>query len=79
MGYVNPRYHRRSRSAGARVLNHKPLNQIPTGTIFQPKYPKKTKHAVHLGTGDLEKCDEYITTNQIVDADGNLTTDLVKV
>lgn len=79
-GFANPRYHRRSRSAGAvKLLNHQPVNKIRTGTIMQPKYPKGTKHTTQVEMRDLQNFDEYITTNQQFDLRGNLTTDILKV
>lgn len=79
VGVINPQY-RRSRSAGAlKALMHQPVNKIPTGTVYQPQLPKGTKHTTQLLVEDLQRCEQYMVTDQKVDADGNLMENLVKV
>jgi hypothetical protein len=80
VGFANSRYNRRSRSAGAgRVLNHEPLNRIPNGTVFQQHFPRNAKHTTKPKPADLEKCTDYIVTNQDVDLNGTLSTQCFKV
>uniref|UniRef100_A0A1I7S3T9 Kinesin-like protein n=1 Tax=Bursaphelenchus xylophilus TaxID=6326 RepID=A0A1I7S3T9_BURXY len=78
-GVANIRYgkaQRRSRSlgVGGRVLNHQPLNKIPTGTVFQAEFPNNTKHTTKVKPQDLKGCTDYVITNQNVDDGGNLCT-----
>ncbi|CAD5220328.1 unnamed protein product [Bursaphelenchus okinawaensis] len=76
-GVANNRYgkaQRRSRSLGGRVLNHQPLNKIPTGTVFQPDFPNNTKHTTKVKPQDFKGCTDYVITNQNVDEGGNLMT-----
>uniref|UniRef100_A0A914YRB3 Kinesin-like protein n=1 Tax=Panagrolaimus superbus TaxID=310955 RepID=A0A914YRB3_9BILA len=75
--YMNQQYHRRSRSAG-RVLDHQPMNHVPSGTIFQTKFPSSTVHTKRLSAENLKKCTDYVVTKQTADKNGNLRTELVK-
>uniref|UniRef100_A0AC35F4R5 Kinesin-like protein n=1 Tax=Panagrolaimus sp. PS1159 TaxID=55785 RepID=A0AC35F4R5_9BILA len=75
--YMNPQFHRRSRSAG-RVLDHQPMNHVPLGTIFQTKFPTNSVHTQRLSTEKLKKCTDYVVTKQTADKNGNLRTELVK-
>ena len=80
--YLNPRYNsRRSQSnpPGNRVLDHQAVNQVPTGTVFQPNLPRNTRHTTRPSTDDLKKCTEYVLNKQGLDSKGNLRTDLYKV
>ncbi|KAI6177736.1 Kinesin-like protein [Aphelenchoides bicaudatus] len=78
VGFANARHHRRSRSVGARVLNHEPMNRIPNGTVFQQQFPRNTKHTTKPEPRDFTKCTDYIVTNQDVDSKGALSTKCVK-
>ncbi|KAI6239383.1 Kinesin-like protein [Aphelenchoides fujianensis] len=79
-GYVNPRFYRRSRSAGCggRVLNHEPVVRIPNGAVFQQQFPKNAKHTTQPNANDFRKCTDYIVTNQDVDTSGRLQTECIK-
>uniref|UniRef100_A0A7E4V8R3 Kinesin-like protein n=1 Tax=Panagrellus redivivus TaxID=6233 RepID=A0A7E4V8R3_PANRE len=78
--HMNTRYHRRSQSVGVggRVLDHQPVNKIPTGTVFQPQLPRNSRHTTRISTEDLKKCTDYLFTNQSRDVNGSVRTDLVK-
>lgn len=78
-GYVNPRYHRRSRSAAGRILDHQPTNRVPTGSVLQPQLPRLgVKTTFAPSPRDLKKSDAYILTHQEVDNKGNISTNIVK-
>ncbi|CAI2352078.1 unnamed protein product [Caenorhabditis sp. 36 PRJEB53466] len=76
-GYVNPKYQRRSKSAG-RLLDHQSRYPVPTGTVLQSRTPgnaiRTTKPEVH----QLNKSGEYRLTHQEVDKEGNISTNIVK-
>ncbi|VDP16126.1 unnamed protein product [Onchocerca flexuosa] len=78
-GYYNTRFHRRSKSANCRVIDHQPRNRIPEGTILQPRMPKFCRTTNKLNAEDLKKCSDYVLTHQEVDQKGCLTTHVVKV
>lgn len=78
-GYYNARFHRRSKSANCRVIDHHPRNRIPEGTILQPRMPKFSKTTNKLNAEELKKCSDYVLTHQEVDREGCLTTQIVKV
>uniref|UniRef100_A0A0N5BBY6 Kinesin-like protein n=1 Tax=Strongyloides papillosus TaxID=174720 RepID=A0A0N5BBY6_STREA len=78
-GYVNPKFHRRSRSAAGRILDHQPVNRVPTGNILQPQLPKLgVKTTFAPSPRDLKRSDAYILTHQEVDNKGNISTNIVK-
>ncbi|KAM3724352.1 Kinesin-like protein [Dirofilaria immitis] len=77
-GYYNSRFHRRSKSANCRVIDHQPRNRIPEGTIMQPRMPKFSKTTNKLSAEELKKCSDYVLTHQEVDQKGCLTTHVVK-
>uniref|UniRef100_A0AAF5PRW2 Kinesin-like protein n=1 Tax=Wuchereria bancrofti TaxID=6293 RepID=A0AAF5PRW2_WUCBA len=77
-GYYNARFHRRSKSANSRVIDHQPRNRIPEGTILQPRMPKFSKTRNKLSAEELKKCSDYVLTHQEVDKEGHLTTQVVK-
>ncbi|EFO21035.1 hypothetical protein LOAG_07453 [Loa loa] len=78
IGYYNGRFHRRSKSANCRVIDHQPRNRIPEGTILQPRMPKFSKTTNKLSVEELRKCSDYVLTHQEVDPKGYLTTQVVK-
>lgn len=77
-GYYNARFHRRSKSANSRVIDHQPRNRIPEGTILQPRMPKFSKTRNKLSAEELKKCSNYVLTHQEIDKEGCLTTQVVK-
>uniref|UniRef100_A0A0N4ZFA1 Kinesin-like protein n=1 Tax=Parastrongyloides trichosuri TaxID=131310 RepID=A0A0N4ZFA1_PARTI len=78
-GYVNPRYYRRSKSATGRILDHQPVNKIPTEGIFQPRLPRNNvKKTTAPSSRDVHKSGAYILTHQDVDCEGNISTKLIK-
>ncbi|KAL4002158.1 Kinesin motor domain family protein [Acanthocheilonema viteae] len=77
-GYYNARFHRRSKSANCRMIDHQPRNRIPEGTIFQPRMPKFSKTTNKLSAEKLKKCSDYVLTHQEVNREGYLTTQVVK-
>lgn len=79
VGYHNPRFHRRSKSANCRIIDHQPRSRIPEGTIMQPRMPKFSRATKKVSAEDLRKCSDYVLTHQEVDQQGNLTTHIVKV
>ncbi|NXF50038.1 KIF23 protein, partial [Oceanites oceanicus] len=69
--------HRRSRSAGERWVDHKPLSNLPTETVMQPHVP----HAITVAAASekaLAKCDKYMLTHQELASDGEIETKLIK-
>uniref|UniRef100_A0A915Q3Z6 Kinesin-like protein n=1 Tax=Setaria digitata TaxID=48799 RepID=A0A915Q3Z6_9BILA len=77
-GYYNARFHRRSKSANCRVIDHQPRNRIPEGTIMQPRMSKFSKITNKLSAEELKKCSDYVLTHQEIDHQGCLTTRVVK-
>uniref|UniRef100_A0A9J2PFE7 Kinesin-like protein n=1 Tax=Ascaris lumbricoides TaxID=6252 RepID=A0A9J2PFE7_ASCLU len=87
-GFYNARYHRRSKSAGGRVIDHQPRVRIPEGTYMQvgpcellrepTRIPGAPRTTTRVEIGDLKKSHEYVLTHQEVDSEGNLMTRLVK-
>ncbi|VDN03802.1 unnamed protein product [Thelazia callipaeda] len=77
-GYYNPRFHRRSKSANCKIIDHQPRTRIPEGTILQPRLPRSSKTVNRVGANDLKKYSDYVLTHQELDQKGNLTTQVVK-
>ncbi|XP_053648814.1 kinesin-like protein KIF23 isoform X1 [Cherax quadricarinatus] len=78
-GVVNLR-HRRSRSQGAeKWLDHRPVQEVPTGTVLQPALPRR-KSVTCLRSGDLTegRVSRYCLTSQQQDSEGELETKLYK-
>lgn len=79
IGFYNARFHRRSKSANGRIIDHQSRHKIPEGTIMQPRNLKNCKQTVKPEASDLRKSIEYLLTHQEVDEEGNLSTHLIKV
>ncbi|VDN55739.1 unnamed protein product [Dracunculus medinensis] len=78
IGFYNARFHRRSKSANGRIIDHQSRHKIPEGTIMQPRNLKNCKQTVKPEASDLRKSIEYLLTHQEVDEEGNLSTHLIK-
>ncbi|XP_050689263.1 kinesin-like protein KIF23 isoform X5 [Eriocheir sinensis] len=74
--------HRRSRSQGADTwIDHRPLKEVPTGTILQPDPALRRRRSVRrLRSGDLTdgRTTHYCLTHQEQDTHGDLHTKLFK-
>ncbi|MFH4975077.1 hypothetical protein AB6A40_001786 [Gnathostoma spinigerum] len=77
-GFYNARYHRRSKSATGRIIDHQPRNRIPEGTVLQACFPRNKISTTQVEASDLQKSAEYMLTHQEVDNAGNLSMHLVK-
>uniref|UniRef100_A0A915AHV7 Kinesin-like protein n=1 Tax=Parascaris univalens TaxID=6257 RepID=A0A915AHV7_PARUN len=73
-GFYNARYHRRSKSAGGRVIDHQPRVRIPEGTYMQARITGAPRTTTKVEIGDLKKSHGYVLTHQEVDSEGRLHT-----
>ncbi|XP_045585184.2 kinesin-like protein KIF23 isoform X1 [Procambarus clarkii] len=72
--------HRRSRSQGADTwLDHRPVQEVPSGTILQPALPRR-RSVTRLHSEDLTngRVTNYCLTTQQQDSHGELETKLYK-
>ncbi|XP_045129221.1 kinesin-like protein KIF23 isoform X1 [Portunus trituberculatus] len=72
--------HRRSRSQGSDVwIDHRPTQEVPTGTILQPNLHRR-KSVTKLKSGDFTdpRTTNYCLTTQEQDSQGELETKLFK-
>ncbi|VDN18431.1 unnamed protein product [Dibothriocephalus latus] len=77
---VNPRHHRRSKSAGgskAVWLEHKEVFAAPLGTILTPSI-KARKSATQFELKDTLVATDYLLHHQTTDPEGNVETQLFK-
>ncbi|KAK3876291.1 hypothetical protein Pcinc_018919 [Petrolisthes cinctipes] len=70
--------HRRSRSQGCdKWVDHRPTQEVPTGTILKPTLTKN-KSVTRVRSDDLAKSHAYCLTTQRQDSHGELETKLYK-
>ncbi|PAA67547.1 hypothetical protein BOX15_Mlig002676g1 [Macrostomum lignano] len=74
----NPRYRRRSRSAGQLVVDHHAKHETPSGTVLCTKVPGKRKSVTKLEVRDIRKATDYVLTHQTADGSGGLRTEVYK-